>query len=592
VSNKVGRVMTSAESVSSKESNRTGGNGGEGGTPAPTLNFLRMRIAEDKASGRFDGRVQTRFPPEPNGYLHIGHAKSICLNFGLAAENGGVCNLRFDDTNPETEEEEYVEGMKRDIRWLGFDWGDHIYHASDYFEPLHDYAIQLIEKGKAYVCSLSEDEIRTYRGTVTKPGRNSPYRDRSVKENLDLFRRMKEGEFEDGVHVLRAKIDMASTNMKMRDPLLYRIRNEHHYRTGDRWHIYPMYDFAHGLSDSLEGVTHSICTLEFENNRELYDWILDRLDVFHPQQIEFARLNLSRTVMSKRLLLEFVKEGIVSGWDDPRMPTLSGLRRRGFTPESIRSFCESIGVAKRDSIIELTVLENHLRQDLNMRAPRVMAVLDPLKVIIDNYPEDQVEEFDAINNPEDESAGSRKVPFSRVVYIERDDFREEPPKKFFRLGPGREVRLKNAYFITCDRVVKDEATGEILELHCTYDPESRGGDAPDGRKVRGTLHWVSEKHALEAEVRLFEPLLTVTSLDEIPGDKTFRDYLNPDSRKILSKVKIEPSLTNAAPGDVFQFLRHGYFVVDPDSKPGKIVFNRAVSLRDSWARIEKTKPSS
>jgi glutaminyl-tRNA synthetase len=556
--------------------------------PPPQLDFLRAIVVRDLETGKFDGRVHTRFPPEPNGYLHIGHAKSICLNFGIANEYGGLCNLRFDDTNPTTEEAEYADSMIEDIHWLGFDWGERLFHASDYFEQLYQYAIQLIEKGKAYVCELSEEEIREYRGTVTKPGKNSPHRDRPIDENLDLFKRMRAGEFEDGSMVLRAKIDMASPNMKMRDPLIYRIRREHHFRTGDDWPIYPMYDWAHGLSDSLERITHSICTLEFEVNRPLYDWFLDQLEVYHPQQIEFARLNLNYTVMSKRMLLELVGGGFVSGWDDPRMPTLSGLRRRGYTPEAIRNFCDDVGVAKTNSVIDMTVLENHLRTDLNKRAPRVMAVLDPLKLVIENYPEDQVEEVEAVNNPEDPEAGTRKVPFSRVLYIERDDFREDPPRKFFRLAPGREVRLKHAYFITCERAIKDERTGEVVELRCTYDPETRGGEAADGRKVKGTLHWVSAAHALDAEVRMFDRLISVASLDDLEEGEDFKDHLNPDSLEVLESVKVEPGLATAKPGESFQFLRHGYFSVDKDTTAAALVFNRAVALRDTWSRIEKS----
>jgi glutaminyl-tRNA synthetase len=559
----------------------------EGNDKSQPVDFIRAIVADDHKTNKYEGRVHTRFPPEPNGYLHIGHAKSICLNFGIAAENNGLCNLRFDDTNPSTESVEYVESIQADIIWLGFDWEDRLYYASDYFEKLFQYAVQLIEAGKAYVCSLSEEQIREYRGTVTRPGRESPYRMRSIEENLDLFQRMRAGEFEDGAHVLRAKIDMASPNMKMRDPLVYRIRRLHHYRTGDEWCIYPMYDFAHCLSDSIEGITQSICTLEFENNRELYDWFLDELGVYHPQQIEFARLNLSHTIMSKRKLLELVEQGYVTGWDDPRMPTLSGLRRRGYTPEAIRSFCDRIGVAKRDSIVDMALLEHHLREDLNRRALRVMAVLKPLRVVIDNYPEGQVEDIEAVNNPEDEGMGTRMVPFSRELYIERDDFREDPPKKFFRLAPGREVRLKHAYYITCERVVKDEKSGEVIELGCTYDPESRGGGTPDGRKVKGTLHWVSAAHALDAEVRLFDHLLAVANPDE-EGEGNFIDYLNPNSLDIRKSSKVEPDLSDAKPGDLYQFLRHGYFCVDSvDSKGDALVFNRTVSLRDTWAKMEK-----
>lgn len=557
-------------------------------------NFIRYIIAEDLKENKNEGRIVTRFPPEPNGYLHIGHAKSICLNFGIALENeGGVCNLRFDDTNPEKEEAEYVESIKEDVRWLGFDWGDRLFYASDYFEQLYQYAVQLIKDGKAYVCSLSADEIREYRGTLTKPGRDSPYRTRSVEENLDLFERMRAGEFESGAHVLRAKIDMASPNVVMRDPVIYRILHQSHYRTGDKWCIYPMYDFTHCLSDSIEGITHSLCTLEFENNRPLYDWVLEELNVdCHPQQIEFARLDLSYTILSKRKLLELVEQGYVTGWDDPRMPTLAGLRRRGYTPESIRDFCERIGVAKANSIVDIALLEHCLREDLNIRAPRVMSVLNPLRVVIDNYPEDYVEELEAENNPEDASMGSRKVPFSRVLYIERDDFREDPPKKFFRLSPGREVRLKYAYYIKCDRVVKDERTGEVVELHCTYDPESRGGWTPDGRKVKGTLHWVSADHSLKAEVRLYNRLFIKPN----PGDEEegadFKSYLNPNSLETLTSCRVEPSLKGAAPGGRYQFLRKGYFCVDSvDSSDNTLVFNQTVSLKDTWEKIEKAEKS-
>ena len=556
----------------------------------PPSNFIRHIIAEDLKANKNDGRVVTRFPPEPNGYLHIGHAKSIFLNFGIAVENkGGVYNLRFDDTNPSKEEVEYVESIKEDVRWLGFDWGDRLFYASDYFEQLYQYAVQLIKKGKAYVCSLSTEEIRQYRGTLTEPGKESPYRTRSAEENLDLFEGMRAGEFEDGTHVLRAKIDMASPNVIMRDPTLYRIRRVPHHRTGNKWCIYPMYDFAHGLSDSIEGITHSICTLEFEINRQLYDWILDELNVdCHPQQIEFARLNLSYTVLSKRKLVELVEGEYVSGWDDPRMPTLSGLRRRGLTPESIRNFCERIGVAKRDSMVDMALLEYSVREDLNKSAPRVMGVLRPLRVIIDNYPEDQVEELDALNNPGDPAMGSRKVPFSRVLYIEQDDFQESPPKKFFRLAPGREVRLRYAYYITCVKVVKDENTGQVVELHCTYDPETRGGSSPDGRKVKATLHWVSAAHAIEAEARLYDHLF----IKENPSDEKdadFKEFLNPNSLEILT-CYVEPSLAGAAPGSRCQFERLGYFCVDyVDSSDNKLVFNRTVTLRDTWARIQKAR---
>ncbi|MFQ5752917.1 MAG: glutamine--tRNA ligase/YqeY domain fusion protein [bacterium] len=551
-------------------------------------NFIRNIIAEDLKANKNQGRVMTRFPPEPNGYLHIGHAKSICLNFGLAAEFGGLCNLRFDDTNPIKEESEYVASIIEDVRWLGFDWDDRLYYASDYFDQLYEYALQLIKDGKAYVDDLSAQEIKEYRGTLTKPGKESPYRTRSAAENLNLFERMRAGEFEDGSRVLRAKIDMKSGNLNLRDPVIYRILHATHHRTGDKWCIYPMYDFAHGLSDSIEGVTHSICTLEFEDHRPLYDWFLDELQVFHPQQIEFARLNLNYTVMSKRKLLELVEQGHVKGWDDPRMPTISGLRRRGYTPESIRNFCELIGVAKRDSIVDVAMLEHSIREDLNRRAPRVMGVLRPLRVVIENYPEDQVEEMSAVNNPEDASMGTRKVPFSRVLYIEREDFREQPPKKFFRLAPGREVRLRYAYYITCVDVVKDEKTGEVTELHCTYDPETKGGWSPDGRKVQATLHWISAAHALEAEVRLYDRLFVKANPTEEKDSTDFKTYLNPNSLKVLTSCRVEPSLVNAKPGSRYQFERQGYFCVDSlDSSKDKLVFNRTVSLRDTWARIEK-----
>ncbi len=554
---------------------------------APTLNFIQQIIADDQRSGKHRGRVHTRFPPEPNGYLHIGHAKSICLNFGLAAENGGLCNLRFDDTNPTKEEEEYVNSIQEDVRWLGFDWGDRTFYASDYYDPLYDWAIQLIEAGKAYVCDLTADEVRQYRGTLTQPGRESPYRNRSIKENLDLFPRMKAGEFPDGSRTLRAKIDMASPNLNMRDPVMYRILHARHHRTGDQWCIYPMYDFAHGQSDSIERITHSICTLEFEDHRPLYDWYLDQLDIYHPRQIEFARLNLTYTLMSKRKLLELVTEGHVRGWDDPRMPTLRGLRRRGYTPESIRRFCAQIGVAKFNSVIDVTVLENSLRDDLNKRAPRVMAVLRPLKVIIDNYPADQVEQLEAVNNPEDAGAGTRQVPFSRVLYIERDDFREVPPREFFRLAPGREVRLRYAYYVTCQHVVKDPKTGDIAELHCTYDPETRGGSSRDGRKVKATLHWVSAPHALAAEVRLYDHLCITPDPEDVPAGQDYRVNLNPNSLVTLADCRVEPSLAGAKPESRFQFERLGYFCVDPDTTDEHLVFNRTVSLRDTWAKIEK-----
>ncbi len=555
----------------------------------PPPSFIRAIVAEDLKTNKYEGRVHTRFPPEPNGYLHIGHAKSICLNFGIAAEHtGGLCNLRFDDTDPSKESVEYVESIKADVHWLGFDWEDREYYASNYFEQLYQYAVQLIKSRRAYIDSLSSDEIRQYRGTLTEPGKDSPYRERSMEENLDLFERMRAGEFEDGTLVLRAKINMASPNLLMRDPTLYHIKHVAHYRTGTKWCIYPMYDFTHCLSDSIERITHSLCTLEFEINRELYDWVLDQLNVYHPQQIEFARLNLSYTVLSKRKLIDLVEEGHVDGWDDPRMPTISGLGRRGYTPESIRNFCDRIGVAKSNSVVDLALLEFCLREDLNKRAPRVMAVLRPLKVVIDNYPEDQVEELDAENNPEDPRMGTRKIPFSRELYIEKDDFREDPPKKWFRLAPGREVRLKHAYYITCTDVVKDNQTGEVRELHCTYDPQTRGGWSEDGRKVRGTLHWVSAAHALESEVRLYDHLFTKPNPDEAAEGKDFKSYLNPNSLEILDSCKLEPSLAQAAPGSRYQFLRLGYFCVDSrDSFQERPVFNRTVTLRDTWAKIEK-----
>ena len=552
------------------------------------LDFVRQIVADDCKSGKWDGRVATRFPPEPNGYLHIGHAKSICLNFGMAQEFAGECNLRFDDTNPTKEEQEYIDSIIEDIKWLGFSWGDRLYYASDYFDQLYEWAVQLIKKGKAYVDSLSADKIREYRGTLTKPGVESPHRNRSVEENLDLFGRMRAGEFPDGAYVLRARIDMASPNLNMRDPVMYRILHASHHRTGDQWCIYPMYDWAHGQSDSIEGVTHSICTLEFEDHRPLYDWFLEQLGIFHPQQIEFARLNLSYTMMSKRRLLALVQKGIVDGWDDPRMPTISGLRRRGYTPEAIRDFSERIGVAKRDSIVDVALLEHCLRDDLNKSARRVMAVLRPLKVIIDNYPDDKIEEVEAVNNPEDESMGTRPLTFSKVLYIEKDDFREDPPKKFFRLSPGSEVRLKHAYYITCVDVEKDEKTGEIVAVHCSYDPATKGGWSADGRKVKGTLHWVSAAHAIEAEVRLYDYLFTKEAPDVVEEGKEFTDFLNPNSLEILRGCKVEPSLAEAKAGDRFQFLRHGYFCADTKYfTPDRLVFNRAVSLRDTWAKIEK-----
>ncbi len=550
------------------------------------LDFIRARIVDDLANGKNDGRVVTRFPPEPNGYLHIGHAKAFGLNFSVAAEYGGICNLRFDDTNPAKEDVEYEEAIKRDIQWLGFDWEDRLYYASDYYGKLYDYAVELIKKGKAYVDSLSADETRKYRGTLTEPGRDSPYRDRSVEENLDLFGRMRDGEFPDGAHVLRAKIDMRSGNMNMRDPTIYRIRHATHYRTEDRWCIYPMYDFTHCLSDSMEGITHSLCSLEFEDHRPLYDWFLDQLDVAcHPQQIEFARLNINYTVMSKRKLLRLVEEGHVKAWDDPRMPTLSAMRRAGYPPEAIRNFCNRVGVAKRDSVVDVAQLEHAVREYLNEHSLRVMAVLNPLRVIIDNYPEGRTEEMDAVNNPENPDAGTRKVPFSRVLYIERDDFMEDPPKKFFRLAPGREVRLRYGYLVTCTGVVKGES-GEIVELHCTYDPVTRGGTTPDGRRVKATLHWVSAEHALRAEVRLYDRLFSKED-PEADREMDFTTFLNPNSLEIRTDTWVEPSLADAEPGDRVQFERLGYFAVDPDSAPGALVFNRTVTLRDAWAKIRR-----
>ncbi len=552
-----------------------------------STHFIRSIINEDLKTGKFGGRVQTRFPPEPNGYLHIGHAKSICLNFGLAKEYNGQCNLRFDDTNPSKEETEYVESIMDDVRWLGFRWDDRLFYASDYFDQLFEYAVRLIELGKAYVCELTPEEMREYRGTLTEPGRNSPFRDRSIAENKDLFLRMRAGEYPDGSKTLRAKIDMSSGNLNMRDPVIYRILRSQHHRTGNRWCIYPMYDFAHCVSDSIEKITHSICTLEFEDHRPLYDWFLDQLGVYHPQQIEFARLSLNYTVMSKRKLLELVQRGLVNGWDDPRMPTIAGLRRRGYPPEAIRTFCERIGVAKGNSVVDFSMLEHCIRENLNVTAPRVMAVINPLKVIIDNYPEGMVEELDAQNNPEDITAGSRKIPFSREIYIEKEDFREDPPKKYFRLSPGREVRLKHAYYVTCTHVVKDPASGEIREVHCQFDPDSRGGGTPDGRRVDGTLHWVSVGHALDAEIRMYDRLFSVANPSE--GAEPFLSYLSSDSLKILKGCKIEPSLQHATPGNRYQFLRTGYFCADlKDHSPDHPVFNQTVSLKDSWAKIERT----
>jgi len=554
------------------------------------LDFIRQIVAEDLKTNKWGGRVATRFPPEPNGYLHIGHAKSICLNFGIAKEFDGLCNLRFDDTNPEKEEEEYVNSIIEDIRWLGFDWGDRLYFASDYFEQMYQYAMQLIEKGKAYVCDLTAEQIREYRGTLTKPGKDSPYRKRSVEENLDIFERMQKGEFPDGSRTLRAKIDMSHPNLNMRDPIMYRILHATHHRTADKWCIYPTYDWAHGLEDSIEKITHSICTLEFENHRPLYDWLLNQLDVHHPQQIEFARLNLSYTVMSKRKLLQLVQQGHVAGWDDPRMPTICGLRRRGYSAESIRNFCRRISVNKFNSTVDIALLEHCVREDLNKTSARVMAVVRPLKVVIDNYPEGKVEQLEAINNPEDPNAGTRKVPFSHELYIEREDFMEEPPKKFYRLTPGREVRLRYAYFIRCTDVVKD-ANGEVIELHCTYDPATKGGDAPDGRKVKATLHWVSAHHALDAEVRLYEHLFAKENPDDVPDGQDFTANLNPYSLEVLSGCKVEPSLKGAKPMQRFQFERLGYFCVEPDSLSDKLIFNRTVTLRDPWAKIKKSQQS-
>ena len=557
-------------------------------TSKPTTNFIREIIDSDLAANKNSGRVHTRFPPEPNGYLHIGHAKSICLNFGLARDYNGLCNLRFDDTNPETEEVEYVNSIMEDVRWLGFDWQGRLYYASDYFDKIYGYAVELIKKGKVFVCDQTLEEMRKFRGTIIEPGKESPYRNRSIEENLDLFARMKAGEFADGSKVLRGKIDMRSPNLLMRDPVFYRIRKIPHHRSGDKWSIYPTYDFTHGICDSLEGITHSICTLEFEVHRPLYDWILDALVIHHPQQIEFARLNISHTLLSKRKLLELVEKKYVSGWDDPRMPTISGFRRRGYTPEAIRKFCDQIGVAKADSIIELNVLENSIREELNKTAPRAMAVLKAVKLVITNYAEGKTEELDAVNNPEDPSAGSRKVPFGRELFIEEDDFREDPPKQFFRLSPGREVRLRCAYFIKCVGVIKDESTGKIKEIHCAYDPNTRGGDSPDGRKVKATMHWVSCRHAIRAEVRLYDTLFTKRDPDEVAEGQEFTANLNPKSLEILPSCPVEPGLKDARPGSRFQFERLGYFSVDArDSAAGKLVFVRTVTLRDTWAKIEK-----
>jgi len=558
-------------------------------TDSTPSNFIRSIIAEDLKANKNNGRVHTRFPPEPNGYLHIGHAKSICLNFGLAAEFGGLCNLRFDDTNPSKEDVEYVESIKSDVRWLGFDWDGREYYASDYFEQLYQFAVELIRAGKAYVCDLSADQIRELRGTLTEPGKDSPYRTRPVEENLNLFERMRAGEFPDGSRTLRAKIDMKSPNLNMRDPVMYRILRATHHRTGDKWCIYPTYDFAHGQSDSIEGITHSICTLEFEDHRPLYDWFLDQLNIHHPQQIEFARLNLSTTVMSKRRLLELVQQGHVAGWEDPRMPTLAGLRRRGYTPQSIRSFCERIGVAKRNSTVDIAMLEHCLREDLNKRAPRVMAVLRPLRVVIDNYPKDRVEELKAVNNPEDPGMGTREVPFSRVLYIEREDFREEPPKEFFRLAPSREVRLRYAYIIKCVDIVRDAKTGEVTEVHCAYDPDTKSGSTQSGRKVKSTIHWVSAAHSLEAEVRLYDHLFLKPDPDDVGQGADWKSNLNPHSLEKVTSCRVEPSLAGAAPGSHYQFERLGYFCVDSaGSSNGRLIFNRTAPLRDPWAKIEKT----
>jgi glutaminyl-tRNA synthetase len=562
-------------------------------TPAPTeaaatpSNFIRDIILEDLKTNKFGGRVQTRFPPEPNGYLHLGHAKSICLNFGLSAEFGGKTNLRFDDTNPSKEETEYVNSIIDNVRWLGFDWEDRLFYASDYFNQLYEWAVQLIKAGKAYVCDLSAEEIRKYRGSLTEPGKESPYRNRPVEENLNLFERMRNGEFPDGSRTLRAKIDMASPNLNMRDPVMYRVLHAEHHRTGNKWCIYPLYDFAHGQSDSIERITHSICTLEFEDHRPLYNWYIEQLGIFHSQQIEFDRLSITYTLLSKRKLLALVENGYVRGWDDPRMPTLSGIRRRGYTPEALRNFCAAIGVSKTNGTIELAMLEHYLREDLNKRALRVMGVLRPLQVVIDNYPEDLIEEMEAVNNPEDAAAGTRKVPFSRVLYIEHDDFREDPPKGYYRLSPGREVRLRYGYLVTCTSVVKDEKTGEVLEVHCSYDPATRGGNTPDGRKVKSTIHWVSAAHAVNAEARLYENLFTKEDPNETSEGQDFTANLNPHSLEVLTNCKLEPSLAGAAIGTRYQFERLGYFCVDPDSTPAQLVFNRTVPLRDTWAKIEK-----
>jgi glutaminyl-tRNA synthetase len=571
------------------ETKTAGGGAAAGNAEAAPTHFIRNIVAEDLKQGKNQGHVHTRFPPEPNGYLHIGHAKSICLNFGLAAEFGGLCNLRFDDTNPSKEDIEYVDSIKEDVHWLGFGWGDREFYASDYFERLYQFAMELISSGKAYVCDLTAEQIREYRGTLTEPGRNSPFRDRSVEENLELFKRMRSGEFPDGSRTLRAKIDMASPNINMRDPVMYRLLRATHHRTGDAWCIYPTYDFAHGQSDSIEGITHSICTLEFEDHRPLYDWFLDQLGIHHPQQIEFARLNLTHTVLSKRKLLQLVQQGYVEGWDDPRMPTLAGIRRRGYTPEAIRNFCERIGVAKRNSVVDIAMLEHCLREHLNKCASRVMAVLRPIKVVLENYPEERVEQLEAINNPEDSTMGTRTVPFSRVLYIERDDFREQPPKGFFRLSPGNEVRLRYAYIIKCVGVDKDPITGEIREIRCSYDPETKSGSARSGRKVKATIHWVSAAHARAAEVRLYDHLFTKEDPEAVPEGRDWLANVNPNSLERLTSCRIEPYLGNAQPGDRYQFERLGYFCVDSKDLPaGKLVFNRSVTLRDTWAKMEQT----
>ncbi|MCY4401919.1 MAG: glutamine--tRNA ligase/YqeY domain fusion protein [Candidatus Poribacteria bacterium] len=555
-------------------------------SPSDT-NFIRQEIEKDIASDRFEGRVHTRFPPEPSGYLHIGHAKAICISFGIAEDFGGLYNLRFDDSNPITEEHEFVEAIKRDVHWLGFDWDVREFYASDYFETLYEYAVKLIENGKAYVCDLTPDEMRTYRGTLVKPGKDSPYRDRSIEENLTLFEGMRNGEYPDGSRTLRAKIDMSNPNLNMRDPVMYRVLRTPHYRHGNNWCIYPTYDFTHGQSDSIEGITHSLCDVQFEDHRPLYDWFLESLEIYAPRQIEFARLNLSYTILGKRKLKVLVENGHVDGWDDPRLPTLAGMRRRGYTPEAIRDFCNRIGVSKADNLIEIGQLEYSIRDDLNRRAPRVMAVLNPVKVVIDNYPEGQVEMLDADNNPEDENAGTRELPFTREIYIEHEDFMEDPPRKFYRLAPGREVRLKHAYYITCDSIIKDENTGEIVEIHCTYDPDTRGGWSEDGRRVQGTLHWVSAEHAVDAEVRLYDALFTEREPENSAEGTDWIKFLNPESLVVLNNCKVEPSLLSAAPESRFQFLRIGYFCIDPDTSSEKLVFNRTVALRDSWAKIQK-----